>query len=97
MIRRPPRSTLFPYTTLFRSAVFDRAERRRGGARDEGVVSGRAIAREDADRAPRLQRVQVKAKTSPGGMRRKIGGPSKHVEGLGGANTRTWKHHGRRS
>src|SRR3712207_7255702 len=28
MIRRPPRSTLFPYTTLFRS--------RRGGARDRG-------------------------------------------------------------
>src|SRR2546430_12449805 len=27
MIRRPPRSTLFPYTTLFRSA-FDRAVRR---------------------------------------------------------------------
>src|SRR3712207_8288028 len=24
MIRRPPRSTLFPYTTLFRSALFDR-------------------------------------------------------------------------
>src|SRR3712207_7941966 len=23
MIRRPPRSTLFPYTTLFRSQVFD--------------------------------------------------------------------------
>src|SRR3712207_8777803 len=23
MIRRPPRSTLFPYTTLFRSAIFD--------------------------------------------------------------------------
>src|SRR5256885_14446723 len=23
MIRRPPRSTLFPYTTLFRSAQFD--------------------------------------------------------------------------
>src|SRR5258707_2501503 len=27
MIRRPPRSTLFPYTTLFRSAKQDRAER----------------------------------------------------------------------
>src|SRR5690349_24161267 len=26
MIRRPPRSTLFPYTTLFRSAVSDMAE-----------------------------------------------------------------------
>src|SRR3712207_8509512 len=24
MIRRPPRSTLFPYTTLFRSALLDR-------------------------------------------------------------------------
>src|SRR5260370_30341752 len=26
MIRRPPRSTLFPYTTLFRSQLIDRAE-----------------------------------------------------------------------
>src|SRR2546429_5709781 len=25
MIRRPPRSTLFPYTTLFRSAIFGKA------------------------------------------------------------------------
>src|SRR2546422_5031452 len=24
MIRRPPRSTLFPYTTLFRSSIFQR-------------------------------------------------------------------------
>src|SRR3712207_7431749 len=28
MIRRPPRSTLFPYTTLFRSLSPDRSERR---------------------------------------------------------------------
>src|SRR2546422_6031995 len=27
MIRRPPRSTLFPYTTLFRSAVHDQQRR----------------------------------------------------------------------
>src|SRR2546426_6162996 len=26
MIRRPPRSTLFPYTTLFRSVVFRRGD-----------------------------------------------------------------------
>src|SRR5438105_7308837 len=34
MIRRPPRSTLFPYTTLFRSgrATTDPACRRRAGA-----------------------------------------------------------------
>src|SRR3989442_7113426 len=31
MIRRPPRSTLFPYTTLFRS----RADVRRGGPRGD--------------------------------------------------------------
>src|SRR5438445_9254595 len=29
MIRRPPRSTLFPYTTLFRSDAVGRARRRR--------------------------------------------------------------------
>src|SRR2546421_2788701 len=34
MIRRPPRSTLFPYTTLFRSAVAGRTGRHaRGGRR----------------------------------------------------------------
>src|SRR2546427_7684772 len=31
MIRRPPRSTLFPYTTLFRSRGVRRARRRRAG------------------------------------------------------------------
>src|SRR2546430_10211092 len=30
MIRRPPRSTLFPYTTLFRSAAWERAKAGRG-------------------------------------------------------------------
>src|SRR3712207_7239501 len=35
MIRRPPRSTLFPYTTLFRSAV-------RGAAGGGGGTGGRA-------------------------------------------------------
>src|SRR2546429_6555110 len=29
MIRRPPRSTLFPYTTLFRSGLFNTASYRR--------------------------------------------------------------------
>src|SRR2546430_12783964 len=37
MIRRPPRSTLFPYTTLFRSGGERRLEVLRGG----GLVSGR--------------------------------------------------------
>src|SRR6266567_8378772 len=44
MIRRPPRSTLFPYTTLFRS-------RRRG----RGVRGGRNGCRADGYRRPRQQ------------------------------------------
>src|SRR3989454_10849162 len=42
MIRRPPRSTLFPYTTLFRSGrLGDRAPRATGGAGD-GTAAARA-------------------------------------------------------
>src|SRR3712207_7401185 len=38
MIRRPPRSTLFPYTTLFRSvAVFPRQFHRRSSAQTRGT------------------------------------------------------------
>src|SRR5437588_5231310 len=33
MIRRPPRSTLFPYTTLFRSVVATHPDRRPGSNR----------------------------------------------------------------
>src|SRR3712207_7295378 len=35
MIRRPPRSTLFPYTTLFRSVVLGGDRRRRRDAPDD--------------------------------------------------------------
>src|SRR5688572_32666871 len=38
MIRRPPRSTLFPYTTLFRSKVLEtKTFRRLGGTREISV------------------------------------------------------------
>src|SRR5947208_12558225 len=47
MIRRPPRSTLFPYTTLFRS----RARARRVGARRRRLRSlGRGVAPVARDR-----------------------------------------------
>src|SRR2546423_8769349 len=39
MIRRPPRSTLFPYTTLFRSRTFDHTFLRRPGGAGEGAVA----------------------------------------------------------
>src|SRR5438876_7712550 len=44
MIRRPPRSTLFPYTTLFRSVVFEAFDRQgelraiAGGGRYDNLV-----------------------------------------------------------
>src|SRR3712207_7414915 len=37
MIRRPPRSTLFPYTTLFRSEPHHRERRARDGDAPEGA------------------------------------------------------------
>src|SRR3712207_7399683 len=38
MIRQPPRSTLFPYTTLFRSHVLLRARQRAGDVAVEAVL-----------------------------------------------------------
>src|SRR3712207_8058629 len=45
MIRRPPRSTLFPYTTLFRSWSQRRRDRRRAvpAARHGGPLNGPPI------------------------------------------------------
>src|SRR2546430_4721381 len=39
MIRRPPRSTLFPYTTLFRSVLKDITERKRAEEKYRTLVS----------------------------------------------------------
>src|SRR3712207_8755999 len=57
MIRRPPRSTLFPYTTLFRSLALPA---RRAGA---GVAQGQAP--EDAER--RRRRVAARPGEAVGG------------------------------
>src|SRR5687768_18078529 len=54
MIRRPPRSTLFPYTTLFRSDVAGQDEQRsrqqQVGVRDQSNEAGR-----DDDRIERRE------------------------------------------
>src|SRR5256886_15312976 len=63
MIRRPPRSTLFPYTTLFRSWQFQQSHRQsvsrswRHGRRDKQIEALFALgSRERATRSQRLQR-----------------------------------------
>src|SRR3712207_7008332 len=51
MIRRPPRSTLFPYTTLFRSK---RAELAGAAGRPQGPRLGHRARTGDRRRRPRL-------------------------------------------
>src|SRR5256885_3105633 len=44
MIRRPPRSTLFPYTTLFRSSPSDTLRTRCPGPAQSDVLGGASLA-----------------------------------------------------
>src|SRR3712207_7577719 len=50
MIRRPPRSTLFPYTTLFRSGREGQGREAGRGREDQGCQAGRA-GRQEGGRA----------------------------------------------
>src|SRR2546426_7042464 len=61
MIRRPPRSTLFPYTTLFRSLTHAASSERHGHpGRDGGRADGEGVAcRQD-------QRVRGRARAAAG-------------------------------
>src|SRR6266536_6613038 len=59
MIRRPPRSTLFPYTTLFRAAVLP------GVPGDEGLRSRRRAEPRDLVRLRALRRLDVPADALP--------------------------------
>src|SRR3712207_8654282 len=57
MIRRPPRSTLFPYTTLFRSPG-DRGGRAALELAGDGLRAARAVRPPPRDGAGLLQRAQ---------------------------------------
>src|SRR3989441_3539107 len=56
MIRRPPRSTLFPYTTLFRSRRALGASMGGPPTRDQRPLSGRALRGDDGGRGRRVPR-----------------------------------------
>src|SRR5439155_1566875 len=74
LIRRPPRSTLFPYTTLFRSCAIPQRESRERHFRDHGT-RGEASQRARADEeglAHVLSR-QVSEGERHGGCRTKVG------------------------
>src|SRR3712207_8150765 len=62
MIRRPPRSTLFPYTTLFRSRCLRRCtERRSAGAASHAGSLGRGRARSTARRSRRTGKARLRS------------------------------------
>src|SRR5690606_2287239 len=82
LIRRPPRSTLFPYTTLFRSVrQADRlvpapaAEARRHGARGQPRDSARAAPRPDEGRGHAAPRTREHGQT---GQRQRGTAPGPH-------------------
>src|SRR3712207_7055658 len=58
MIRRPPRSTLFPYTTLFRSLLLARELRERGSPVRQ--AAGQQLVGDDAE--------GVEVRLRPGGL-----------------------------
>src|SRR5260370_24178369 len=65
MIRRPPRSTLFPYTTLFRSQLRARQDGRGRAARVGGAASRRPRrGARPARRGPALQQARSEEHTS---------------------------------
>src|SRR5690349_22564448 len=67
MIRRPPRSTLFPYTTLFRSLLVDLGigvDQARRQARQHGQLFLGAADHEHGQAAPRVDRKSTRLNSS---------------------------------
>src|SRR3712207_7137208 len=70
MIRRPPRSTLFPYTTLFRSDVDEQQRTQEArdvaahGAEQERLGHGFAVASIAAPNASRIDRKSTRLNSS---------------------------------
>src|SRR3989442_6464126 len=68
MIRPPPRSTLFPYTTLFRSREKRTRHRRKGSAPDRSTSRFTSDPRAGAVTAPRREEGD-RHRTADGGQR----------------------------
>src|SRR2546430_17073947 len=80
MIRRPPRSTLFPYTTLFRS---ERGEHLEDPTADKGPERGHARPRIRKAVKQEPSAVQIERARPVGWPRRPTVGEQRQVEFLG--------------
>src|SRR3712207_6027532 len=78
MIRRPPRSTLFPYTTLFRSLIEDAVQSTKAAV-EEGIVPGGGVALLNAQVA--LDKVDLDGDEATGAaiVRRAVEEPLKQI------------------
>ena len=92
MIRRPPRSTLFPYTTLFRSVVKDIENRTGRDARDQEIAEGlgvtlpeyhRLLQDASGHRVFSYDELNVESHGVPEGLTQRVQGP---LEGLQSAD-----------
>src|SRR2546430_13937570 len=90
MIRRPPRSTLFPYTTLFRSVLLDVGIGLRGDVRWGGRLTGARRVR--AGQGPRalhhLHRRDRRRRAPPRRGARRGGGRGATCGGFDGCGNR---------
>src|SRR3989475_12595096 len=81
MIRRPPRSTLFPYTTLFRSVVrlVGRAAAQARARRVAADARALAVRARHLRRAPRIDRAAAaeRARQSVSAVARRIRAPGR--------------------
>src|SRR5438034_11811826 len=84
MIRRPPRSTLFPYTTLFRSSAEELGERGRGNAAGSLLRGHQLDLPQDRRSALRQDRRSRAARGGggPGGPPSSLGLPLRFVSRL---------------
>src|SRR3712207_9467736 len=84
MIRRPPRSTLFPYTTLFRSPLFSSWVRRTRPCRAHtgGRASG-AAQQDEGDRRGGQQQRRRDAGGGAQGVEERRGRGTEQLRGLG--------------
>src|SRR2546422_5954095 len=89
MIRRPPRSTLFPYTTLFRSYCVEGSRALRQYCRERGIAMEQGgiliVARSDAERATLAElhrRAQANGVRTTRVDERGIAGIEPHARGI---------------
>src|SRR2546430_6752054 len=92
MIRRPPRSTLFPYTTLFRSPRDARralselahqpARQSRGQGADRAGTGGHGLVLQQIGRAHRLTPVTVKDPMPSSSCKKKKTSPYTYLSSL---------------